>query len=48
MTESVITVDWENGFVEASAMKNENITKVCFLYILSQNVLLILIKFKDI
>ncbi|XP_030382243.1 ras-related protein Rap-2b [Scaptodrosophila lebanonensis] len=27
-TESVVTVDWENGFVEASAAKNENITQV--------------------
>ncbi|KAI8033143.1 ras-related protein Rap-2b isoform X3 [Drosophila gunungcola] len=27
-TESVVTVDWENGFVEASAASNENITQV--------------------
>ncbi|KRF99634.1 uncharacterized protein Dwil_GK25853 [Drosophila willistoni] len=27
-TESVVTVDWENGFVEASAATNENITQV--------------------
>ncbi|XP_033170598.1 GTP-binding protein drn-1 isoform X2 [Drosophila mauritiana] len=27
-TESVVTVDWENGFVEASASSNENITQV--------------------
>ncbi|XP_068901304.1 ras-related protein Rap-1 isoform X2 [Tenebrio molitor] len=27
-TESVITVDWENGFVEASAKENINVTKV--------------------
>lgn len=27
-TESVVTVDWENGFVEASAARNENITEV--------------------
>ncbi|KAL7742538.1 hypothetical protein ACLKA6_016760 [Drosophila palustris] len=27
-TESVVTVDWENGFVEASASKNDNITQV--------------------
>ncbi|XP_034490414.1 ras-related protein Rap-2b [Drosophila innubila] len=27
-TESVVTVDWENGFVEASAAKNDNITQV--------------------
>jgi len=32
-TESVVTVDWENGFVEASAAKNDNITQVsCPLY----------------
>ncbi|XP_046681021.1 ras-related protein Rap-2a-like [Homalodisca vitripennis] len=28
MTESVVTVDWENGFVEASAKENINVTKV--------------------
>lgn len=27
-TESVVTVDWENGFVEASAKTNENVNKV--------------------
>ncbi|ALC49920.1 CG13375 [Drosophila busckii] len=27
-TESVVTVDWENGFVEASAANNTNITQV--------------------
>ncbi|CAG9824225.1 unnamed protein product [Phaedon cochleariae] len=27
-TESVVTVDWENGFVEASAKDNVNVTKV--------------------
>ena len=27
-TESVVTVDWENGFVEASAKENENVTQV--------------------
>lgn len=27
-TETVVTVDWENGFVEASAARNENITQV--------------------
>ncbi|EDW65885.1 ras-related protein Rap-2b [Drosophila novamexicana] len=27
-TESVVTVDWENGFVEASAANNDNITQV--------------------
>ena len=27
-TESVVTVDWENGFAEASAARNENITQV--------------------
>ncbi|KAJ8964322.1 hypothetical protein NQ314_004992 [Rhamnusium bicolor] len=27
-TESVVTVDWENGFVEASAKENVNVTKV--------------------
>ncbi|SPP88862.1 ras-related protein Rap-2b [Drosophila guanche] len=27
-TESVVTVDWENGFVEASAASNENVTQV--------------------
>lgn len=27
-TESVVNVDWENGFVEASAKNNENVTKV--------------------
>ncbi|XP_037932368.1 GTP-binding protein Di-Ras2-like [Teleopsis dalmanni] len=34
-TESVVTVDWENGFVEASAARNENITQV-FKELLSQ------------
>ncbi|XP_017486256.1 PREDICTED: ras-related protein Rap-2a, partial [Rhagoletis zephyria] len=34
-TESVVTLDWENGFVEASAAKNENITQV-FKELLSQ------------
>lgn len=34
-TESVVTVDWENGFVEASASKNENITQI-FKELLSQ------------
>lgn len=28
MTESVITVDWENGFVETSAKDNVNVSKV--------------------
>lgn len=28
MTESVVTVDWENGFVEASAKDNVNVAKV--------------------
>lgn len=27
-TESVVTVDWENGFVEASAKNNINVTEV--------------------
>ncbi|CAH0548008.1 unnamed protein product [Brassicogethes aeneus] len=27
-TESVVTVDWENGFVEASAKENTNVSKV--------------------
>jgi hypothetical protein len=27
-TESVVTVDWENGFVEASAKDNMNVSKV--------------------
>lgn len=27
-TESVVSVDWENGFVEASAKVNENVNKV--------------------
>ncbi|XP_041451760.1 GTP-binding protein Rhes isoform X2 [Drosophila obscura] len=27
-TESVVTVDWENGFVEASAASNDNVTQV--------------------
>lgn len=27
-TESVVTVDWENGFVEASAANNDNVTQV--------------------
>lgn len=27
-TESVVTVDWENGFVETSAKENENVSKV--------------------
>lgn len=27
-TESVVTVDWENGFVEASAKDNINVAKV--------------------
>ncbi|XP_037824308.1 ras-related protein Rap-2b [Lucilia sericata] len=34
-TESVVTVDWENGFAEASAARNENITQV-FKELLSQ------------
>ncbi|XP_075156703.1 ras-related protein Rap-2b [Haematobia irritans] len=34
-TESVVTVDWENGFVEVSAARNENITQV-FKELLSQ------------
>lgn len=28
VTESLVTVDWENGFVEASAKENINVTKV--------------------
>lgn len=28
MTESVVTVDWENGFVESSAKDNLNVSKV--------------------
>ncbi|XP_055371953.1 ras-related protein Rap1 [Condylostylus longicornis] len=35
MTENVVTVDWENGFVEASALKNQNITQI-FKELLSQ------------
>lgn len=27
-TESVVTVDWENGFLEASAKSNDNVNKV--------------------
>lgn len=27
-TESVVNVDWENGFVEASAKYNDNVNKV--------------------
>lgn len=27
-TESVVTVDWENGFVETSAKENVNVTQV--------------------
>lgn len=27
-TKTLITVDWENGFLEASAAQNENITQV--------------------
>lgn len=27
-TESVVSVDWENGFVEASAKENENVNQV--------------------
>ncbi|XP_061388293.1 ras-related protein Rap-2b-like, partial [Musca vetustissima] len=34
-TESVVTVDWENGFAEVSAARNENITQV-FKELLSQ------------
>ncbi|TMW42952.1 hypothetical protein DOY81_011968, partial [Sarcophaga bullata] len=34
-TESVVTADWENGFAEASAARNENITQV-FKELLSQ------------
>lgn len=28
MTESIVTVDWENGFVEASAKENTNVARV--------------------
>ncbi|XP_025836946.1 ras-related protein Rap-1 [Agrilus planipennis] len=35
MTESVVTVDWENGFVETSAKENLNVSKV-FKELLSQ------------
>lgn len=28
LTESVVTVDWENGYVEASAKDNTNVTQV--------------------
>lgn len=28
MTESVVTVDWENGYVEASAKDSTNVTEV--------------------
>ncbi|XP_024216311.2 ras-related protein Rap-2a [Halyomorpha halys] len=34
-TESIVTVDWENGFVETSAKENLNVTKV-FKELLSQ------------
>ncbi|KAJ6634331.1 hypothetical protein Bhyg_17726, partial [Pseudolycoriella hygida] len=27
-TESLVNVDWENGFVEASAKNNENVTQI--------------------
>lgn len=27
-TESIVSVDWENGFVEASAKENENVNQV--------------------
>lgn len=29
-TESMVNVDWENGFAEASAKNNENVTQVIF------------------
>lgn len=29
-TESLVSVDWENGFVESSAKNNENVTQVSF------------------
>lgn len=29
MTESVVTVDWENGYVEASSKDNNNVGQVC-------------------
>jgi hypothetical protein len=35
MTESVVTVDWENGFVETSAKDNVNVSQV-FKELLSQ------------
>lgn len=30
-TESLVNVDWENGFVEASAKNNENVTQVMLM-----------------
>lgn len=27
-TENVVTMDWENGYVECSAKDNENVTEV--------------------
>ncbi|GBM40399.1 GTP-binding protein Rhes [Araneus ventricosus] len=35
ITESVVTIDWENGFVEASAKENQNILQV-FKTVLAQ------------
>ncbi|KAH8286722.1 hypothetical protein KR018_003042, partial [Drosophila ironensis] len=37
-TESVVTVDWENGFVEASAANNDNVTQVSYPSILVQEI----------
>lgn len=30
LTESVVTVDWDNGFVEASAKDGTNVSQVIF------------------
>lgn len=36
MTESVVTVDWENGYVESSAKENTNVTQVSSLKLIIQ------------
>lgn len=46
-TESVVSVDWENGFVEASAKENENVNKVIFNRVLVRPILQFQLRWKD-